>query len=176
MGIAQGDASIFASAFGAHASSAVSVVSATCGNPDIASHGFEDGTFGDFGTLDGDDFEFDAMLSAYYNKADTSRSGWNPSEDYREMVRGIIPNDVQELIRQNCPTTDELDEKPTGFPVCALPDIDYDEISRLFQPLKANVEFQRILTYRHSELGVMIYLLTQQVTFADGVLAQIAQQ
>jgi hypothetical protein len=123
-----------------------------------------------------DDIDLRMGLSAYYNKADTSRSGWNPSEDFREVVRGIIPNGVQDLIREKCPTTDELDEEPTGFPACALPGVDYDELSRLFEPLKTDVEFRRILTYRHSELGVMIYLLNQQVVFADVVLAQIEQQ
>jgi hypothetical protein len=123
-----------------------------------------------------DDIDLRMGLSAYYNKADTSRGGWNPSEDYREIVRGIIPNDVQDKIRQNCPTTDTLDEEPTGFPPCDLQDIDYDELTRLFLPLKSDVALRRVLTYRHSELGVMIYLLTQQVVFADGVLSQIAAQ
>ncbi len=123
-----------------------------------------------------DDIDLRMDLSAYYNKADTSRSGWNPSEDYREIVRGIIPNDIQDKIRQNCPTTDTLDEEPTGFPSCDLPDIDYDELTRFFLPLKSDVAFRRTLTYRHSELGVMIYLLTQQVVLADGVLSQITAQ
>jgi len=110
-------------------------------------------------------------LSDYYNKATTSRSGWNPSEDYREIIRGIIPNHVQSLIRQNCPTTDDLDEEPTGFPACELPGIDYAELSELFEPLKSDTNFRRVLTYRDSELGVMIYLLTQQSSYAREVLS-----
>jgi len=123
-----------------------------------------------------DDIDLRMGLSSYYNKADTSRNGWNPSEDYREVVRGIIPNDIQDRMRQHCPTTDELDEEPSGFPPCELPGVDYEEMTRLFAPLKDDVAFRRMLTYRHSELGVMIYLLMQQVTFADGVLAQIQQE
>lgn len=121
-----------------------------------------------------DNIDLRTGLSMYYTKADLSRGGWSPSEDYRGIIRGIIPNDVQEKIRQNCPTTDKLDEEPTGFPPCELPGIDYEELTRLFQPLKADVEFRRTLTYRHSELGVMIYLLSQQVVYADRVLAQIS--
>jgi hypothetical protein len=123
-----------------------------------------------------DDIDLRMNISAYYTKADLSRDGWNPIEDYREIVRGIIPNDVQDKIRQNCPTTDTLDEEPTGFPPCELSDIDYDELTRLFLPMKSDVAFRRTLTYRHSELGVMIYLLTQQAVFADVVLEQIAAQ
>ena len=118
-----------------------------------------------------DNIDLRTSLSAYYNKGSTSRSGWNPSEYYREIVRGVIPNQVQSLIRQNCPTTDELDEEPTGFPACELPGIDYAALSELFEPLKNDTSFRRALTYRHSELGVMIYLLTQQSSYANEVLS-----
>jgi hypothetical protein len=123
-----------------------------------------------------DDLDFRASLSNYHNKANTSRSGWNPSEQYRESIRGIIPNGVQSLIRQECPTTDETDEEPTGFPPCKLPGVDYEKLSSLFEPLKSDAAFRRSLTYRDSELGVMIYLLKQQVTFADQVLTRIESQ
>ena len=123
-----------------------------------------------------EDIDLRMGLSSYHNKANTSRNGWNPSEDYREIIRGVIPTDIQSQIRQNCPTTDNLDEEPTGFPPCTLSGVDYDELSRLFRPLQGDVQFQRTLTYRHSELGVMIYLLTQQAVYADGVLAQIEKQ
>jgi len=123
-----------------------------------------------------DDIELRTSLSRYYNRADTSRSGWNPSEDYREVIRGVIPNDVQALIRQNCPTTDNMDERPTGFPDCELPGVDYDEMTRLFARLKDDVELRETLTYRHSELGVMTYLLAQQRKIGEQVLEVIAAQ
>jgi hypothetical protein len=118
------------------------------------------------------DIDFRGSLFSYYNKADTSRPGWNPSQTYRETIRGIIPNDVQKLIRENCPTTDTLDEEPTGFPPCELPGVDYDALNQLYLPLKSDEAFRRTLTYRDSEIGVMLYLMTQQVAFADGVLQQ----
>lgn len=123
-----------------------------------------------------DDIELRTSLSRYYNRADTSRSGWNPSEDYREVIRGVIPNDVQGLIRQNCPTTDNMDEQPTGFPDCELPGVNYEELTRLFSRLKGDVELRETLTYRHSELGVMTYLLAQQRKLGERVLEVIAAQ
>jgi hypothetical protein len=123
-----------------------------------------------------DDIELRTSLSRYYNRADTSRAGWNPAEDYREVIRGVIPNDVQALIRQNCPTTDNMDERPTGFPDCELPGVDYDEMTRLFARLKEDVAFQETLTYRHSEIGVMIYLLSQQRKVGEQVLEVLAAQ
>ena len=51
-----------------------------------------------------------------------------------------------------------------------MPGIDYDELTRLFADLKADTNFRRILTYRDSSLGAMIYLLTQQDQYADQLL------
>lgn len=117
-----------------------------------------------------DDIDLRTHLSGYYNKANTSISGWTPSEDYRVIIRGTIPNDVQALIRQNCPTTLDFDQAPSGFPPCELPGVDYDQMTRLFAPLKTDTDFRRIVTYRDSSLGAMLYLLTQQAQFADQVL------
>jgi len=123
-----------------------------------------------------DDIELRTSLSRYYNRADTAGSGWNPSENYRRVIRGVIPNDVQALIRQNCPTTDSMDERPTGFPACSLPGVDYEKMTQLFARLKDDVEFRETLTYRHSELGVATYLLAQQRKFGEQVLDLIATQ
>ena len=47
------------------------------------------------------DIDLRMGLSAYYNKADTSRSGWNPSEEYREIIRGIIPNWAKSITKKS---------------------------------------------------------------------------
>jgi len=123
-----------------------------------------------------DDIELRTGLSLYYNRADNSRSGWTPSENFRGVIRGIIPTDVQALIRQNCPTTDSMDDRPTGFPACELPGVDYENVTQLFVRLKDDVGFRETLTYRHSEIGVMTYLLRQQRKFGEQVLDVIAAQ
>ena len=123
-----------------------------------------------------DDIDFRTNLANYYNKADASRPGWNPSEEYRSIIRGVIPTRVQTQLRQHCRTTDKFDQKPTGFPPCSPEDIDYAEMTALFEPLKDDKAFREILTYRNSELGVMIYLLGQQTVFADEVLSRIRNQ
>jgi len=123
-----------------------------------------------------DDIDLRTSLSMYYHKASRSRSGWAPTENFRTYIRSVIPHYVQDLIRTNCPTTDKLDEEPTGFPSCSLPDVDYAALTALYEPLKADVEFRRWLNYRHSEVGVMVYLLSQQSVFADEVLQQIDEQ
>jgi hypothetical protein len=120
-----------------------------------------------------DDIDIRTHLAAYYNRADASRDGWNPSEDYRERIRGIIPPPIQNQIRRNCPTTDKFDQVPTGFPPCELRNIDYDVLTALYQPLKGDAAIREMLTYRSSELAVMNYLLAQQVAFASEVLMRI---
>jgi hypothetical protein len=73
----------------------------------------------------------------------------------------------------NCPTTDDRDQRPTGFPPCALANVNYEQLTALFLPLKNDDLFRQTLTYRTSELGVMIYLFSQQLQFADEVLQYI---
>ena len=123
-----------------------------------------------------DDIDFRTSLADYYIKADASRPGWNPTDEYRSIIRGIIPTRVQAQLRQACPTTDNFDQKPTGFPPCFPEDIDYDEMTALFGPLKDDRALREILTYRNSELGVMLYLLRQQTVFADEVLSRIGNR
>jgi len=91
--------------------------------------------------------DFRTSLAAYYNKADSSRPGWNPSQDYRQLIRGIIPTRIQAQIRAKCPTTDAFDQTSTGFPPCTLQDIDYDRLAALFEPLRNDTVFRRTLTY-----------------------------
>lgn len=117
-----------------------------------------------------DDINLRTSLATYHNRANTARSGWTPTEDYRRIIRGVIPNDIQDTIRHDCPTLEGLDGVPTGFPPCELGEVDYEALERLFAPLKTDQELRRRLTYRHSELGVVIYLLGNQRTAAEDVL------
>lgn len=120
-----------------------------------------------------DDINLRTSLAAYYNRVSTSRSGWTPTEEYRQIIRGVIPNGIQESIRENCPTLEGLDGVPTGFPPCEVGKVDYNKLEKLFAPLKVDQDLHRRLTYRHSELGVMIYLLANQQVFADAILQHI---
>ena len=120
-----------------------------------------------------DNIELRTSLFKYYSRADVSRPGWNPSQHYRTIIRGAIPSGVQAQIREACRTTDKDDLVPTGFPPCELPGIDFQQLTTLFEPLRDDATFRSILTYRHSELGVMLYLLRSQVVFADEVLDNI---
>ncbi len=109
------------------------------------------------------DISLRTVLSDYYLKADVStRQGWTPSTDYREIIRGVIPPSVQDAIRKHCPTTIERDQVPSGFPPCSLPRIDYDWINEELADLKNDKDFRRKLIYRDSELGVILFLLNQQ--------------
>ena len=120
-----------------------------------------------------DNIDLRTSLFQYYNKADVSRPGWNPSDDYRKTIRGVIPSDVQTHIREGCPTADGDDLVPTGFPPCDLRNINFDRLTALFDELRNDSSFQIILTYRHSELGVMLRLFRQQAAFAEDVLVHI---
>ncbi len=122
------------------------------------------------------DIDFRTSLVTYHIQADASRPGWNPSDEYRKIIRGVIPTEIQMQIRENCSTTDKIDQVPTGFPPCELRDVDYDQLAALYEPLRNDVSFRRKLTYRNSELGVVVRLLRQQAIVAADVLAKIEDQ
>jgi len=44
-----------------------------------------------------DNIDFRTNLATYYNKADTSRPGWNPSQDYRQIIRRTLTYRSSEL-------------------------------------------------------------------------------
>jgi hypothetical protein len=117
--------------------------------------------------------ELRTILVKYHIQADASRPGWTPLEDYREIIRGVIPPNVQDQIRSNCPTTDNLDQRSSGFPPCELHDIDYERLTALYEPLRHDANFLQALTYRHSELSVMVRLLSQQALIATDILDKI---
>ena len=120
-----------------------------------------------------DDINLRTSLATYYDQANTARSGWTPTEDYRRIVRGVIPNRIQDSIREHCPTLDSLDGIPTGFPPCEPAGLADDKLEALFAPLKTDRELRRRLVYRQSELSVVIYLLDNQRLLAEEALAHI---
>jgi hypothetical protein len=120
-----------------------------------------------------DNIDLRTSLFKYYNKAEGAGDYWNPSEEYRKIIRGLIPSEVQTKIRETCPTTDAQDLIPTGFPPCKLSGVDLDQLTILYDALRGNTNFLNILTYRHSELGVSVRLIRQQVDFADDILAHL---
>ena len=120
-----------------------------------------------------DNIELRTSLVKYHTQASASRPGWTPLEDYREIIRGIIPTNVQDQIRRNCPTTDNLSQQSAGFPPCELHNVDYDQLTALFEPLRHDANFRQVLTYRHSELNVVVRLLSQQAIIAGNIIAKI---
>ncbi len=117
------------------------------------------------------DIELRLALASYYRK--TYAVGDDISQAYREIVRGVFPWKIQAAIRQNCPTTDDIDEIPTGFPPCTLPDLSADEVNTVFSALHTYPGIIEILTYRVSEVDVVVYLYKVHKETVLGVLAQL---
>ena len=114
-------------------------------------------------------------LASYYRKIRSEAQGSDPSEAYREIVRGIIPWKIQAAIRENCPTVDDVGEVPTGFPPCTLPSISVDEVNTTFQTLRAHPDIFEVLNYRVSDVDTAVYLFNGQKETVLGVLAQLSE-
>jgi hypothetical protein len=104
------------------------------------------------------DIDLRLALASYHSK--TSALTDEISQEYRGIVRGIIPFEIQAAIRKHCPTTDRTDEVPTGFPPCTLPGVSDATVNETFAKLRAHPSVAEILTYRASEVDVTIYLYT----------------
>ncbi len=118
-----------------------------------------------------DDIELRLALASYYSKA--SIEGTTLEESYRQLVRGVIPWRIQAAIREHCPTSDQTDEVPTGFPPCTLPGISADEVNAVFAALRAYPGIFEILTYRVSDVDVAVFLYQVQKQMVLNVLAQL---
>ena len=118
-----------------------------------------------------DDIELRLALASYHSRASVART--NLTESYRKLVRGVIPWKIQAAIREHCPTTDQNDEVPTGFPPCTLPGISADEVNAVFAGLRAYPGIVEILTYRVSDVDVAVYLYQVERQMVLDVLARL---
>ena len=118
-----------------------------------------------------DDIELRLALASYHSRASDARA--YREESYRQLVRGVIPWKIQAAIREHCPTAEQNDEVPTGFPPCTLPGISADEVNAVFAALRAYPGIVEVLTYRVSDVDVAVYLYQVQKQMVLGVLAQL---
>ncbi len=117
------------------------------------------------------DIELRLALASYHRKTSTYLLAL--SETYREIVRGIIPWNIQQGIREHCPTTDDIGEIPTGFPPCTIPGVSVDDANVVFTSLRAHPGIFEILTYRISDVEVGIFLFEAQKETVLDVLEQL---
>ena len=119
-----------------------------------------------------DDIELRLALASYYSRSSVARTRF-AEESYRRLVRGVIPWKIQAAIREHCPTAEQIDDVPTGFPPCTLPGISADEVNAVFAALRACPGIVEVLTYRVSDVDVAVYLYQVQKQMVMDVLAQL---
>ncbi len=104
-----------------------------------------------------DDIELRLSLNAYYGQNSIIMGAQDST--YRARVRGIIPASIQSDIREHCPTTDGEDRVPSGFPPCEVPGFTVEQANVTYDRLRQYPQIDELLTYRLSELDVLVYLL-----------------
>ena len=160
----------------------------------------ESATYSDLQSTGGlallDDVEFRLALSDYHRQAITRGEVWALPTRYRELARGVIPNDLQAAIHESC-VADPNDLLPllvadsvgSHFPaaiepltgsaalegVCGLDPQDFD-LSRAAEELRRDSEIERELRYRNSEVRVSIALFKGQKAMAQELLLQLRNQ
>lgn len=119
-----------------------------------------------------DRIELRTSLAAYHMKV-TIQSAGILDDNYRMVVRGIIPWHIQNMIRNNCPTTDNISDRPTGFPPCDLPEVSDEEARAVFVRINKHPGIYELLTYRVSQVSVAIFLYSGQRDTAGNLLAKL---
>jgi hypothetical protein len=119
-----------------------------------------------------DNIELRLALASYHSWSSGARTGL-AEDSYRRLVRGVIPWKIQAAIREHCPTAEQNDEIPTGFPPCTLPGISAEEVNAVFAELRAYPGIVEVLTYRVSDVDVAVYLYQVQKQKVLSVLAQL---
>jgi len=145
------------------------------------------------------DVQFRIDLADYHRTARNRATVWNLPRPYREVARGIIPNDLQAAIHETCVATD-MEEAITGplsavktagakFPAvaapltgsatatgyCGLNPADFD-LAIAAAELRSDPTVARLLRFRNSEIRVAIALFEGQQELARNLLARLAEE
>ena len=114
-------------------------------------------------------------LTMYYNQdANLANAfGTATTQVYRRVVRGIIPWEIQAVIKEECATAGDMNRIPTGFQPCPLHDVSTKVANDVFSALRDYPRIVEILTHRVSEVSTMIFLYKVQKQSAVEVLAQL---
>ena len=117
------------------------------------------------------DLDLRLALAAYHTRANADAVSL--PQKYREIVRGIIPMNIQAAIRKHCPTLDDSGENPSGFPPCMLPDLNESEVNDVFASIRAYPGIFEILTYHVSQVDVAVFLYEAQKLSVLDILVQL---
>jgi hypothetical protein len=101
--------------------------------------------------------------------------GLDLPEFYREMVRGVIPPEVQTQIRKHCQAL-EISAQLKEFPECNLPEIGTDEVANILASLRTQLNATEILSYNVSEVEVAITLFEERAAQAKAILVTLADK
>jgi hypothetical protein len=119
------------------------------------------------------DVDVRLALTMYYNANLASNFGTASTQVYRQVVRGIIPWEIQALIKADCPTVSDMNRVPTGFQPCPLDEVSTKVANDVFSALRDYPRIIEILTHRVSEVSTLIFLYDVQKQSALEVLAKL---
>jgi hypothetical protein len=114
-------------------------------------------------------------LASYHTDANRVRTGLDLPEFYREMVRGVIPPEIQSQIRKHCQAL-EISAQLKEIPECNLPEIGADEVADILASLRTQFHAAEILSYNVSEVEVAITLFEERATQAKAILVSLANK
>ncbi|MEM9304819.1 MAG: hypothetical protein AAGE01_22090, partial [Pseudomonadota bacterium] len=161
----------------------------------------ENATFEDMKSTGGlallDDVQLRLAISDYHRQAEVRSVVWSLPRRYREVARGIVPNDLQTAIHENCgdmpgdlvqqAITEIVGQPGDNFSASAVAietlaegstdlcglDADAFAVERAANQLRSNTELEGLLRFRVSETRVSINLLRGQQEMARSLLDRL---
>jgi hypothetical protein len=167
----------------------------------------ESSTFNDLQSTGGlsliEDVRLRLDLAEYYRQGESRAGVWNLPREYRQSVRGIIPNALQTAIHEDCagdsrpvndalqttaapgvsgtywsanvtPSVEPLTSSASTSDTCGL-DPDAFDVENAANEVRQDRELERFLRYRVSQIRVAIALFRGQQEMARELLARIHQ-
>jgi hypothetical protein len=114
-------------------------------------------------------------LASYHTDANRVQTGLDLPEFYREMIRGVIPPEIQTKIRKHCRAL-EISAQLKEFPECNLQDIATSEVADVLASLRKQLNATEKLSYNVSEVEVAITLFEERAAQAKTILVSLTDK
>lgn len=121
------------------------------------------------------DLELRAALSRYHAELEQRQEVWAFPDDYRRLVRGIVPLALQDHVRDGCGVSDQSGSNDVVRGECPLGVLSNAEVAKAVAGIRALPDLERSLRQHVAEVESGAFLYSTQRTLAEDALALLEQ-
>jgi len=121
------------------------------------------------------DLDLRAALSRYHAELAQRQEVWAFPDDYRRLVRGIVPLAIQDHVRGGCGVSDQSGSNDAVRGECPLGVLSKEEVAKAASAIRALPDLERSLRHHVAEVESGAFLYRSQRTLAEDALALLEQ-